>query len=334
MATVLGVKTSSKWASRNIALLVVCVGAILVLIPLLWKSAFLFQLRCVLTDHPIATWIIEKVFSLSDKFGDACIIAGVIGLLVDEGQKTKLIQTVVEAASFDLIGKNLPDPIRKALLGNFEIKLVRPAWTIEYEIQVPPRAKDSVVLTSLIEGQVVNYGSRTEEYTVTGSIDSPLTHPILGQSRIKRIRLAPEVGDVVFDENPPDNKSLLRPDGTLWFQKSHPIPPGQRFKTTLEVEEYRPISYIMPLFTTTVVSTVTVKIRYDTSLLDIQVSTGLSENLKPEPIPWGHVWEIKTPLLPGQCILTTWNPKFPVMPPAGLHTTDEPPNSAAPSTSQ
>lgn len=69
-----------------------------------------------------------------DKIGEAAIIAGLIGIAVDQGLKTKLIQEVVRAASPKLIGRHLPESVRDALLSYFKIIFIRPEWQIVYEI--------------------------------------------------------------------------------------------------------------------------------------------------------------------------------------------------------
>jgi len=302
----------SRWWVRHLAGLTLCAGLFLVLVPLL-KPPLLLQFNCYLAIHPGALWLIDKFFELIDKIGDASIIAGLIGIVVDQGLKSKLIQEVVEAASPKLIGRHLPDPVRDALLGYFDIRFVRPTWSIQYELSTIIDCPGFLEVTSRIEGPIVNYGPSTEEFGFFTSIDPSPVHPQLGKSRIVRASVIPEAGTDGFDENPPADKLLMQPDGTTdgskFFERAISLVPGVRYKTVVEVVEYRPTTYFMPLFTGTTVVRTVLSIRYPKELLDIQVSTGVDQSIKPEHTQWGHEWVISTTLLPGQCIMTTWTPK-------------------------
>ena len=304
----------AKWfgsfrRDKSLAVGTIAAGLLLISSRLLLEHLALAQPQCAIPLHPHIRSFVEKSFELLDKIGDACVIAGLIGIVVDEGLKTKFIQEVVRSASPRLIGQHLPEPIRVALLNYFKINFVRPDWEIEYEITKVDDLPGFIRITSRIQGPVQNYSSETEEYTLISSVDPAPKEIAPREALITRVSLRPESGVGGFDEFPPDNAMLLQPDGTKLFMRSLPISPGQRFKTVLEALEFRSISSVMPLFTGTAVVKATVRIRYPKDLLDIQVSTGASTNFQPEPTLWGAEWEIPIPLVPGQCILATWNPR-------------------------
>lgn len=301
----------SKEESRKgqtLAIRTIIIGVLLICAPLLFEDFVLAQPQLAQGAHPQIYLIVRRCFDLVNKVGDACIIAGLLGIIVDRGLKTQFIQEVVKAASPNLIGQHLPDPIREELLKYFQIKLIRPDWDIEYEVTLIDQSPDYVRVTSRIQGIVLNCGSETEEFALITSIDpSPKAAP--GKAQITRVSANPESGPGGFDEFPPDNAKLLQRDGTILFNKSVSIPPGGRYKTVFESIEYRPISAMMPLFNGTPVVKATLRIRYPKDLLEIVVSTGTRTNLPSESTLWGDEWEISTALLPDQCIVANWNPK-------------------------
>jgi hypothetical protein len=266
---------------RQLAITTVIVGVLLICIPLLLEDLVLAQPQCSQVAHPGVFLFIRKCFDLVNKIGDACLIAGLLGIVVDRGLKTQFIQEVVRSASPKLIGQHLPDPIREALFNYFQIRLIRPDWDIEYELTQVENSQDYLKVTSRIQGIVHNCGWEPEEFAFRSSIDpSPRVAP--GDAEITRVSARPESGSGGFDEFPPDNAKLLQPDGTKLFERTVFIPPGGRYKTVFESVEYRPTSAIMPLFSGTTVVKATIRIRYPRELLEIQVSTGTSMNFQPE----------------------------------------------------
>jgi len=300
--------------ARHLVSLTFAVGLILLSAPVFLAPILLSQPQLELTAHPQFHLLVDKLFDLIGKVGDACVIAAVLGIVVDQGLKTKLIQEVVQAASPKLIGRHLPDPIRDALLNYFQVDFIRPDWEIEYEITLLDGFPDFVCFATRIQGAVLNCGPGDIDFTFAGSVDPSSNYPGLGKSQLTRVRMISETGGTIFDENPPNNLSHLQSDGTIIFKKTHLVPRGARYKTVLESLEYRPASFALPLFTGTSVVKSVLRIRYPKDILDISVSTGTSQNLQGEPTIWGQEWNIHTPLLPGQCILTTWNPKTNAVP--------------------
>ncbi|WP_263349690.1 hypothetical protein [Acidicapsa acidisoli] len=318
-----------RGADKALAYRAIWVGLALICIRLLFEQVVLIQPQCDPTQHPLVRVIFQKLFELGDKIGDAAIIAGLIGIIIDEGLKTKFIQEVVRAASPKLIGQHLPEPIRESLLNYFKIIFIRPDWEIEYEITTIDKFPELLKISSRIQGIVQNCGSSSEYYTLIGALDPAPTKLASHEALITRVSVRPESGSGGFDEFPPDNSKLVQADGTKLFQKSVLMPPGSRFKTVLEALEYRPISSIIPLFTATTVVKSTVRIRYPKDLLEIQVSTGTTGNFLPEPTVWGDEWEIPVALLPGQCIVATWNPKGSLGTPTKSDVTPSPSESIA-----
>lgn len=292
--------------ARLIATRVIVIGAFLIAAPILMGPSILAQPQCIQVTHPFIHATVEKVLELFDRAGEACVIGGLLGILIDEGLKTKFIKDVVSAASPELLGLHLPTPIRVVLLNYFNISFVRPDWDIEYEITPIMGKPNYVKLTSRIQGALENRASEAKTFDMVSSIDPTPREP--GESQIVRISMQPELGSGGFDERP-DNSKLEMPDGSKLFRRSLLIGAGERWRTVLETVEYYPVSAVLPLFAGTTVIRATVRIRYPKDLLELHVGTGERADFKPEPTQWGAEWEIPTVILPGQCIVATWNPK-------------------------
>jgi hypothetical protein len=293
--------------AKNLAWTAIRLGILLICISLFGEPPLLKQPQCDPTAHPIIRELVTKVLDLIGKIGDACLIGGVIGIVIDQGLKTQFIQEVVRAASPKLLGQHLPDPLREILLNYFKISFIRPAWDIEYEITTVEGFPNFVKVSSRIQGIVQNCGSKTEEFHMSCTLDPSPSEP--GEALITRISMQPESGTGGLDDFNPDNRNLVQPDGSKLDEKVLLIPPGARYKTILETIEYHPTSTVVPLFAGTTVIKSTVKIRYPKDLLEVQVATSMDTSFKPEVSKWGAEWEIPSVILPRQCIVATWNPK-------------------------
>jgi hypothetical protein len=258
--------------------------------------------------HPhVLSWLLQ-VAEIIDKLGDALLIAAVIGYCIDVAIKHELIEEVVRAASPELLGRHLPPDVRRALVGMFEMKFVRAQWTVEYELTPVEGRTDLLQVKETIGGVVMNCGRNQETYTLVTSVDPSFLEggP---ESEISRLNVGPEFGTSLIDEHPENQE---QPDKTKVASYPFDIPPRRRYETKVELTEYRPMSFILPLFTATTVAKTVLKIRYPMDLLDLHVSTGTSDSLPPKnQTKLGKEWEITTPLLPGQCVITRWLPKPP-----------------------
>src|ERR1700721_689912 len=175
-----------------------------------------------------------------------------------------------------------------------------------------------------LPGTVLNCRSREETFNFVGGVDSSGTR----ESLVTRVSMSPEFGTSLFDLTPND-AALRQPDGSKLYQQSVPLAAGLRYETLLQTVEYRPTSFIMPLFTATTVASAVVRIRYPKDLLEIQVYTATEPALPPTDTGWGQEWQITKPILPGQCIVASWLPK--VRPPAPAPRQTLPAPAVAPS---
>ncbi len=303
----------TKNLGLRVSLIVIAIGVLLASAPLLFEDLFLSQPQCQLQTHPLTRKVVQKGFELIDKMGDAAFIAGLIGIAIDQGSKSRFIRELVEEASPLLIGRHLPDGIRVSLLEAFNAKFVRPLWEIEYEISPIPGITDYIRVTSRVTGIVRNCTTLTQEFVLWAGVDPSPRVSGLGESKITRVAMSPESGGGGFDVVP-DNDAIRQPDGSKFTNKSQVIRSGERWKTALETVEDRPIYYSLPLFLGTMVDKAVVSVRCIpkkelSDLLEFQVSTGTGLPLKAEDTTWGKEWTVEGPLLPGQAIVTFWNPQ-------------------------
>jgi hypothetical protein len=269
-----------------------------------------------LVHHKLLSTLIEFILGLFERVGDACLIAAVLGLVVDQTLKTRLIREVVEAASPELIGQHLPSSVRTSLLNGFKINFVRPEWQIEYDVSLIEDLPDFVQVVSRVQGVIENCDSEEHEYEFFGNIDPAPDQVAPRDCLITYASVKPENQQTGFEVKDPDNSALVQPDGSKEIKTRVAIPSKARYRTVLETVEYRPRSSVMPLFTATTVVKCLVSIRYPKKVLDVHVSTGTSESFREDPTPWGGRWEILFPILPGQCIVTIWKPRALSNPPS------------------
>jgi hypothetical protein len=187
----------------------------------------------------------------------------------------------------------------------FEIRFVRTEWIVEYVLSEVPGQAGLLKVEETIEGVIQNFGKTQQPYTLITSVDPSLLQGHL-ESEITRLNVAPESGASLTDGKPTNQ---VKEDKTKVASYSFDIAPGARYKTKVVLIEYRPTSFILPLFTGTTVAKTVVKIRYPKGKLDLHVSTGTSDSLEAKTeTDLGKEWEITEPLLPGHCVITRWLP--------------------------
>ncbi len=254
-----------------------------------------------LPNHPILEFLLGEFFAILPKLGDTLIIAGLLGVVVDQGIKLKLIKEVVEAASPRLIGRNLPAPVHSALLGYFNINFARPTWDIQYALTPVTGASGAVKVATMMQGSLINYGVVAEKWKFDATLDASPLDPKIGKSTILKVRMSEENGPILFEEPIVDS---------LAYQREAMLTPLKRYETSVETLEYLPETYFQPLFTSTTVVQATIKAQFPQDKLSVKLEVPSAAD--PEPVPrqtiFGCEWEVRTPLLPGQCILIYWKP--------------------------
>jgi len=241
-----------------------------------------------------------------------------IALLVDRASKGELVERVVQAASPKLIGRHLPDVLQETLLSYFEIDFIRPEWEIEYEIARLADHPKVLRVTSRVKGVIKKCSPANKDFTFVTSVDPSFVDPSVGEagaynSQILHVSMAPEFGQPIFEHNmtSADSFSKIQSDGSVLFENRVTLTAGGRYTTVSESVEYRPTAYFLPLFTVTTVVRATVRIRYPKDLLEVSLQLPVrDESLPHENTLAGTEWEIRSPILPGQCILAVWNPKL------------------------
>ena len=281
-------------AARGISF-VLLVGLVLISICLAPHQEF--------AQHPKLSSLANELIELLPKIGDAFLIAGILALVVDQGIKLKLVEEVVRAASPYLIGRHLPDPVRKSLLGYFTINFVRPQWEIDYEITPLDGFLGFVKVATRVKGVIVNYSDNPQTLPFVTAVDPPLIAEKYGTPAITRVSMAEEYGPKIFDLTPPP--------GQFSYKQEVQAKPQIRYITVVESTEFLPESYFQPLFTATTVVNTTLRVRYDIERLKVRLELPSDSNPVPnaEANQWGCEWNFQAPLLPGQCILLYWYPK-------------------------
>ena len=285
------------------------IGVILFSAPDFWGPALLGFSWFELPDHSSFRWLTEKIIELFGHLGEACVIAVLLGIVVDQGIKRRLIDDVVVAASLEKLGKHLPEPIRNILFEYFERVFIRPHWEIEYELARLTEFPQGVSFSTRLNGYVLNCGAKDEKFRLYYKTDSHGDNLGFGPSRLLRVQIFSDKGEPLVNISGDEGSELRLPDGAIRFTHEVLIPAGGKIRTVLEYVEYLPKSYAIPLFSATPVVAALIRIRFPKELLDVKVSTSDSDDLPFEETQWGREWTISNPLMPGQGILTQWDSK-------------------------
>jgi len=261
-------------------------------------------------QYPFVNLVLEKIIELCGKAGEALLIAVLLIVTIDEETRLKLIEAVVRAASTKLIGQHLPESVQAAILQYFEINFVRSHLSVEFLLE-PIEGKDFFKVVSRFRGRVRNCGQSAEPYTFACMVDPSVIGASAGEPAITYAKFETDDGIVLSDLSNGKGR-VTKIDGALLFKEEHRLSPKITYISVVETLEYRPISYFMPLFTGTTVVSATVNITFPKDKFDVklQLPTISGEDPEPEPTYSGYEWEIREPLLPGQCILITWFPRL------------------------
>jgi hypothetical protein len=272
-------------------------------------GAFLLEGRCEIkggwvdsTFPKIYIGLLEATQILG-KVGEALIIAAAIGLAVDPAIKIRLFDEVLTYAGLELWTTHLPPSVKQSVNELIGINLVRDDWHVKYTLA---QEGNLLKVTSVISGYVRNTGRRNDTIQNFAMVDPSM------------IEGAPE-SDIVWMEAYFDGELPIvngRPvvtvqlDGTkATTQYPQIIKPGQKLFTLVELAEYRPLTFILPLFTATTVVRTMLTINYDPKLIEVHVSTGTSDDIPAsKKFEGSSVWNLQDPLLKGHCIQTRWTP--------------------------
>jgi hypothetical protein len=276
---------------------------------LLWKVAlaglFLVTASIIIpvgvVNHPLTHRTFLHLLDLAGKLGDAFLIASVLVLAIDDDARLKLIETVVRAASPKLIGRHLPESVQNTVLRYFKIDFFRPTFSVDYEFIVTGNA---VEIITRVCGSLRNCSPNAEVFDFSCSVDPSVLDIAIGEPRIISARVENSEGTIVLHRQ--FNEKAIRQ-----FSEPVSLSPGAEYHTFFESIEYRPLTYFLPLILGTTVVTATVQIRYpkDDFDMELQLPNMSGNNPKPALIHSGAEWTLRNPILPGQCVLVTWNPK-------------------------
>jgi hypothetical protein len=244
-----------------------------------------------------------EITQISGKVGEALIIASAIGLGVDPAIKIRLFDEVLTYAGLELWTSHLPPAVKQSVNELIGVNLVRDYWLVEYTL-VPEG--EFLKIQSVISGFVRNTGRRNDTIQNFAGVD-PSMNEGAPEPDIIRMQAYLE-GEPPTVNGRPDVQ--VQTDGTK-VTKQYPqlIKPGQKLFTLVEIVEYRPRTFILPLFTATTVASTMLTINYDRNLFDVHVSTGTSDDIPPTKVfETCAVWNLSDPLLKGHCIQTRWTP--------------------------
>ena len=296
-----------SWSAIVLLVLTFVFGLLLTAVPFLledWRRAMVAEWA----SYPLRVWLVSIGINLSGELGKALLIAGVLAIVVDLGAKAELVAQAVRAASKELLANNFPVKVRQAILALADSPFVRRNWKVHYFIQ-ETESKSYLRFVSQISGELVNVTDKSRKWTFFGSVDRADDIEGLDKSQLTKARIACSAHVTDLSGGKLQKHTTIQSDGSQLFKHTVTVAAGEKIETLIESVEYRPRSYAMPLFVGTSADEVEVQVHYDQSKFEVFLSVGVEQNMKGDTNALGKVWKIKTALLAGSCILTTWSPK-------------------------
>lgn len=273
-------------------------------------ALFLFWFYDALSPATQAHPRVLFFLALLPRVAEALILAVILAFLVDIAAKKELLKEFLEDTSFHIIGRQLPEDIREEIRGYLNPDFIRPSWTLVYRIEEIASNSGAIKLKSFFTGEIENRSSKVKDFTFIGEVDDTWLDGV-GKAQIVHAAVVKkdgtEIFDLSFDEEA--NTHLTASAGIKPFHRVIQVPPAQPpLISILECIEYLPSSYVYPLVSAGTVSRATLTVYYPKLKFKVEVSLSSGDESKVHRSEFidGSIWDIRKPLLPGQCVMTNW----------------------------
>lgn len=302
-----------NWRFRLLLLVALIAGLLLASIK--WEKNSRFE------QHPRVAPVAARLLT---GLGEALSIAALIGLLVDEGIKRRLLKEFGEGISIHIIGRHLPMVLREHLHNYLMLDFVRYNWEVTYIINVLAHNPEYVELRTESVYEIENGSPVKRSYPLAFEVERSWC-PHIGETRITLVKAHDQkTGTDIFEYHHGDPRLItkieddyvkLQPDKNMKIVMPGCEPGSQhRFRFELESIEYYRNSFFTPFDALQPVvpdTTVTVIYEKDTLKVGLYLTfSDLSEATNPvDEQPTFTKWTINKPFLPGQGFIVRWNPQ-------------------------
>ena len=274
----------------------------------------MFALGVALVGIPWETWPMANRLAVSEPFralfrglGEALVIACVVALLVDRAAKLKLLKEFAADVSTHIIGRRLPESLRKHIEPYLEADLIRTTWNITYVISDWPGHHGYDRLETVSVYEIENRSSSPTVYRCVYSVEKSL-FPKIGETAI----LAATGNSIVDPKDAFDypEQPELKPEdddenGRIVFRKNVAIPAvrGSAYRFSFQSVECFRDGSIVPFFAKLPVLATTLTVQYPVARMKVIVDLSfgdIKKDAQPIKFAGGVQWVFNKPILPGQ----------------------------------
>ncbi len=246
------------------------------------------------------------------KIGEALIIAAVLAVLVDNAAKTKLLREFSLDVSLLVVGRLLPDDLRKHLDRYLKMLLVRTRWEITYEIEKWPDQDGFLKLITVSEYDMKNFSESPTDYDFRYAVEES-QYDSIGATKITLVKLLQDTyeGDELAPYIESDNNYQTFSSKKQLLPHRGPGKPTYTFRAE-SVECFRDSAF-SPFFTFYPVMNAVLRVWHPETLkvsLELtydDVETGAKSEPLVEGNRKGTKWIIFGPILPGQGFVVRWD---------------------------
>jgi len=247
----------------------------------------------------------QTVQNILHGLGEAFVIAAILGVVVDQGAKTTLVEEVIKNVSGHIIGQYLPTELRDPILAMLENRVVRKDWKIRYEVEEVTSHAEYLKLTTISTYMMENRANDAQLLPVTYDVEKSLS-PGVGDAVIEYVRGRETNGDNFLDyhQNMMNDDRLKDSGDVVTFTDEVVVPGNGSYRVEFRSTEFVRLGSILPFFAKRlVVPPCELRIKNQVERLRAFVDASFCQAGpgKPDPDEAGVTkWSFDKPMLSGQ----------------------------------
>lgn len=237
--------------------------------------------------------------------GEAFVIAAVLGVVVDQGAKTTLMEEIVKDVSGHIIGQYLPGELRDPIVAMLENRVVRKNWKIGYEVEPVAGHPEYLKLTTTSSYDMENRSNDAQLLPVTYDVEKSLS-PGVGDAVIEYVLGKEKNGDkfLEYRREMAGDKRLQETGDVVTFADQVLVPGNGSYGIQFRSTEYVRLGSILPFFAKRLVvppCELSIKNQVDGVRAFVDASFCAVGSGKPDPAEAGvTTWSFDQPMLSGQ----------------------------------
>lgn len=181
--------------------------------------------------------------------GEAFVIAAILGVVVDKGAKTTLVEEVIKNVSGHIMGQYLPTELRDPIVSMLESRVMRTNWKIRYDVAPFPQHDDYLKLITTSSYHIENRANDGQQLPVTYDVERSLS-PSGDDAVIEYVRGREINGDkfIDYDSSMKDDPRLEKNADEIAFKDEVLVRGNGAYKVEFRSTEFVRVGSILPFF--------------------------------------------------------------------------------------